>query len=198
MTGSFELASPRPDRKQRRDAAELVGVGALAGLAWAAGLRGWMSQIAGSESRFTWLGTEGLVLLPGLLVGGLLGWAELQRRTGCPRQSRWIALSPVLFAGALLDPAVFRALMTTGEGGGSLAVVVVALSGGVALARRFVTWARFLGGAVAVTLIVWMGLISSKAAPLTTAHGLWVSLWVVSLLCLVACAASIPHRCSRV
>jgi hypothetical protein len=42
----------------------------LAGwLAWAAGLRGFMAQIAGSASTVDWAGTFGWILLPGTLVG---------------------------------------------------------------------------------------------------------------------------------
>jgi len=50
-------------------------VGGLCGLAWAAGLRGFMAQIAGSESTVDWAGTFGWILLPGIGVGALLGWA---------------------------------------------------------------------------------------------------------------------------
>ncbi len=56
--------------------------GAVAGLTWAAGLRGWMIHMAGDESAFHWLGTFALILAPGLLAGGLIGLAEHRRRTG--------------------------------------------------------------------------------------------------------------------
>lgn len=32
-------------------------LGAIGGIAWAASLRGWMVEIAGSESAFDWVGT---------------------------------------------------------------------------------------------------------------------------------------------
>lgn len=51
-----------------------VGGGAC-GLAWAAGLRGFMAQIT-EDSSVSWSGTFGYILLPGILVGVLLGWAE--------------------------------------------------------------------------------------------------------------------------
>jgi hypothetical protein len=50
-----------------------VLVGGVCGLAWAAGLRGFMAQIAGSESSVDWAGTFGWILLPGIGVGALLG-----------------------------------------------------------------------------------------------------------------------------
>ena len=60
----------------------LIALGGICGLAWSASLRGWMTQLAGTESSFTWTGTFLLVLLPGVLVGGLLGWAEALRQSG--------------------------------------------------------------------------------------------------------------------
>ena len=60
----------------------LMTIGAVSGLAWAAGLRGLMAEIAGADSGVDWIGTFVWVLLPGLLVGLLLGWAEHLRRTG--------------------------------------------------------------------------------------------------------------------
>ncbi|UUZ61534.1 hypothetical protein [Nocardioides sp. B-3] len=93
-----------------------IAVGALAGLARAASLRGWMIEIAGEESSFHWLGTFALLLLPGAAVGGLLGWAAHLRLVGdlAGRRQRWLMASPVLLAAALLDPGIFRLLITNG------------------------------------------------------------------------------------
>jgi ABC-type iron transport system FetAB permease component len=55
-----------------RPAMKLVLLGALLGLAWAAGLRGYMTQLT-DESTVDWFGTFGLVLLPGVVTGALLG-----------------------------------------------------------------------------------------------------------------------------
>jgi hypothetical protein len=41
-----------------------VAVGALLDLIWAAGLRGWMVELAGDDSTFTWTGTFLCLLLP--------------------------------------------------------------------------------------------------------------------------------------
>jgi hypothetical protein len=81
----------------------LVLLGGLCGLAWAAGLRGFMTQIVQEDSRVSWSGTFGYILLPGLLIGLLLGWAEHLRRSGGRRHWRWLALSPLLFAAVLFS-----------------------------------------------------------------------------------------------
>ena len=60
----------------------LTVIGAIAGLSWAAALRSYMAQLAGPLSHVDWLGTFVLILLPGVLVGAALGWAEHLRRTG--------------------------------------------------------------------------------------------------------------------
>src|SRR5699024_10619222 len=97
------------------------------GLTWAAGLRVWMAQLVGAESMVGWL-TLVLVLLPGAVVGGLLGWAAARRADGLTLP-RWVVLAPALFVVALLDPDLLAALVRTGEGGGALLVVVTALTG---------------------------------------------------------------------
>ena len=74
-------AGPVTQQKARSDAAALVIVGGSCGLAWAAGLRGFMAQIT-DDSSVSWAGTAGYVLLPGLVVGVLLGSAEHLRRAG--------------------------------------------------------------------------------------------------------------------
>ena len=71
------------------------------------------------QSTVHWYGTFALVLAPGLGVGALFGLAEHRRRTGAPR-SRWLALAPCLFLAALADPAIFKALITKGLGGGAI------------------------------------------------------------------------------
>jgi hypothetical protein len=105
--------------------ARYVVLGGLCGLTWTAALRGWMVQLAGSQSSFSWL-TFLLVLLPGVAVGMLLGWAAYLRVSEL-RQPRWLVFAPVLFASALLDPEIFAAFIRNGEGGGSLMVVATAV-----------------------------------------------------------------------
>ena len=71
------VASPTVDPigGTRRVVPAPVLVGAVCGLAWAASLRSFMAEFAGPESTFDWFGTFEGVLLPGAVVGALLGWA---------------------------------------------------------------------------------------------------------------------------
>jgi hypothetical protein len=81
-----------------------VLVGGLCGLAWAAGFRGWMAQLVGAESSYSWL-TVVLVLLPGTAIGLLLAPLVLPfagfTTTGLPAVPEpaivvpWMALAPL-------------------------------------------------------------------------------------------------------
>jgi hypothetical protein len=71
-----------PQFRRGRSAAPLLAAGAACGVAWAAGLRGFMAELAGSDSTISWYGTFVQVLLPGAIVGALLGLAQHIRRTG--------------------------------------------------------------------------------------------------------------------
>ncbi len=81
-----------------------VLIGAVCGLTWAAGLaaglRGLMSVLAGPSSAVNWYGTFVQILLPGAIVGALLGHATRtrDRRTWSdvdPVARRIVALAPV-------------------------------------------------------------------------------------------------------
>src|SRR5207342_2926450 len=126
-----------PARSAGGGAAPLIAIGAVAGLAWATSLRGFMAQVAGAESAVTWSGTFFWILLPGVLCGGLLGWAEHLRRTGGRRRWRWLVLSPLLFTSVLLpgllDPKSF---LQGGIGGGAIGLPVIGILGGYALCGR--------------------------------------------------------------
>lgn len=174
----------------------MIAVGAACGLAWAASLRGWMVQIAGNESTFSWHGTFALILLPGVVVGALLGWAEYLRRTRAlwDRRPRWLVASPLLLASALLDPKIFQALIKSGTGGGALGVVITGLLGGYALSHRGRLWPRMVSGLLALVFIVSSAAIGAAKAPLITAHGAWVAVQIVSLLVVLCLACSIPYR----
>jgi hypothetical protein len=177
-----------------RSSVPLVSLGGICGLAWSASLRGWMVQLAGDSSSFTWTGTFLLVLLPGVLAGGLLGWAEGLRRSGGRRGWRWLALAPALFAVAIADPKNFTALIDSGMGGGSLGVVLIGLLGGYALAPRGPVWSRVLTGSIAVIGILGSGFVTGDVQPIATAHGAWAAVYLPSLLVVLCVASSIPHR----
>lgn len=179
-----------------RPSGHLVATGAVVGLAWAAALRGWMVHMAGSESAFHWYGTFALILTPGLLAGALIGLAEHRRRTGAP-WSRWLTLSPCLFLAALADPAIFRALITNGFGGGAIGLTVFGLAGGYSLSERGRAWWRRTCGAVAVLGVMLMLVIASDTEAMETAHGTWVGLYAASLTAVLCLACAIPQRIGR-
>jgi hypothetical protein len=177
----------------------LVLVGGVCGLAWAAGLRGFMAQIT-DVSSVSWSGTFGYILLPGLAIGMLLGWAEHLRRTGGRRGWRWLALSPLLFAAILFSegPLGVLGIFENGLGGGALGVPLYAMAGGYAVSGRGPRWGRVLCGALALTAIpIWALTVESFAGPdlaVTTARGLWVAIYYYAFLAVFSLAAAIPHR----
>jgi hypothetical protein len=172
-------------------------VGGLCGLTWAASLRGWMVELAQgtSTSSVTWL-TFALVLLPGLTIGVLLGWSAYLRSKGVAG-TRWLILTPTLFASALLDPDIFSALIRNGEGGGSLIVVATALSSGFVLSRRGWSIARAACTLVAALGLVILFFMGTIAAPLATARGAWVCLYGLSLAVLLCLASVLPYPPAR-
>jgi hypothetical protein len=171
-------------RTARSDAAALVIGGGTCGLAWAAGLRGFMTQIT-DDSSVSWAGTAGYVLLPGLVVGMLLGWAEHLRRTG----------SAVLFShGPLQALSIFQ----DGIGGGAIAVPLYAMAGGYALSGRGPRWSRAMCGILVLTAVpIWALAAESIAGPelaVTEPRGFWVAVYYYSFLAVFSMAAAIPHR----
>ena len=183
-----------------RKGVRLALLGGLLGIAWAAGLRGFMAQIARDESHVGWSGTFCFVLLPGLLIGLLLGWAEYLRTTGGRRGWRWLAVSPLLFAGILFSngPLAVLGVFKDGIGGGALAVPLYAMAGGYAISGRGPRWSRIACGALALSVSpIWALTVESFAGPtlaVTTPRGLWVALYFYSFLAVFTLAAAIPHR----
>jgi hypothetical protein len=186
------------DDKNRR--VVLVLLGGLCGLAWAAGMRGFMAQLVQEDSSVSWSGTFGYILLPGLLIGLLLGWAEHLRRSGGRRRWRWLALSPLLFAAILFSegPLGVLGLFEDGLGGGAIGVPLYAMAGGYAISGRGPRWGRLAGGLLALTAVpIWALTVESFAGPdlaVTTPRGLWVAVYYYSFLALLMVAAAIPHR----
>jgi len=177
-----------------------VLLGGLCGLAWAAGLRGFMAQIVDEDSSVSWSGTFGYILLPGLVIGLLLGWAEHLRRTGGRRHWRLLALSPLLFAAVLFSegPLGVLGIFEDGLGGGAIGVPLIAMAGGYAISGRGPRWGRFACGALALTAVpIWALTVEAFAGAdlaVTTPRGLWVALYYYSFLALFMVAAAIPHR----
>ena len=174
--------------------AQYLVLGGVCGLTWAAGMRGWMEQLAlgsGSGSQFTWL-TVALVLLPGATVGSLFGWALHGRVVG-QRAPRALVWSPVLFASAIADPTIFHELITTGEGGGSLLVVITALSTGYAVSGPRWNLRRVMTGLLSAAGLLLIAGIANLAAPLVTPRGAWVSLLGFCLVLVLGLASSLTY-----
>lgn len=193
-------AVPRRGPEARLGPGSLIVLGALVGLAWACGLRGFMTEVAGADASMTWSGTFAYVLVPGLLAGAALGWAEHLRRTGGRRGWRWLALSPLLFAAILFSEGPLGALgiFEDGLGGGAIGVPVMAMAGGYALSGRGPLAARVACALVALVAVpVWALTATSIGGPalgLDTPHGLWVAVLFWSSLAVLALGARIPHR----
>jgi hypothetical protein len=101
-------------------------VGAVIGLTWAASLRGFMQQLAGPDSTFTFTGTFGIIIPTGIIVGALLGWAEHQRRTG--------AQHPILILAPLLIGIIPN--LAAGPDPGPIGLALLAMAGGYAVSGR--------------------------------------------------------------
>ncbi len=176
----------------------LMAVGATCGLAWAAGLRGFMTQIDPASSEVHWAGTFVWILLPGVLIGALLGMAEHRRRIGDRRHWRWLVASPLLFSAVLLSrPWDMGGLLEDGIGGGAIGVPLVGMLGGYAIAGRR-PWARVLGGLLALSSIpVWAYSatdIGGASLAVDTPRGAWVALYYYAFLAVLAIGCAIPHR----
>lgn len=194
-----QVTVPEELRRGGNEALKLLVVGGVCGLAWSAGLRGMMAQIAGSDSGVSWAGTFVWILLPGVVVGGLLGLAEHLRETGGRRGWRWLSISPLLFAAVLFSsPGDMTSMFEDGIGGGAIGVPLIGMAGGYALSRRGPLWARIVTGAVALSSIpVWAmaaTAVGGSALALDTPRGAWVALYYYSFLAVLAFACAIPHR----
>jgi hypothetical protein len=172
-------------------------LGAVLGLAWGAGLRGWMAVVAGGLPSFSWSGTFIAILLPATLVGAALGWAEYARRTGGQRAWRWTALTPLLFVvmPALVQDGFVTELLTTGIGGGAVGVALIGIIGGYAIAGRGPRWARWLSRTIMAALLVASvitALIGGFGHRMTPA-GAYTLLTFIVFCGLLAAACAIPH-----
>jgi hypothetical protein len=198
----FCLASvlPYPAVRAPRSGRSFAALGALCGIAWACALRGFMAEVAGAGSGVDWEQTWGFILLPGALIGALLGWAEHLRRTGGRSRWRLLALSPFLFAAVLVrglveDPTT---MFEGGVGAGAIAIPALCIIGGHALSGRG-SWSTRLPAGVlgAVTLVIWPLTGTAVGGPSfapDTPHGLWATVLYDALLVTFALAAAVPQR----
>jgi hypothetical protein len=176
-----------------------VTVGALAGFAWAAAMRAFMWEVAGANAAVDWVGTFVWVLLPGTVIGALLGWAEHRRRSGPVPGRRWLVWSPMISAAVLLQNPLD--LLNGFEGGIGLAAVAVpaiCMAGGYAIAGDGPLWARCVGGLILVSSIPIWSLtaadVGGSTMSLWNPHGAWAAILYWTLLATMSMAAGIPHR----
>lgn len=171
-----------------------TSVGAVAGLAWGCGLRVWMAALAGDASHVTAATVYG-ILLPAAATGALLGRAAARRAAGRP-VSRWVVASPLLLSSIVATPSSFVTLVTTGIGGGALAVPLFAIMGGYSLRGNGSRWWRGLSGAVSMAGIVGVGLAPRGINPdlqLTDLRGLLYAALGVALVGALTWAAGTPY-----
>jgi hypothetical protein len=183
--------------RRTASSARYLLLGVLAGLTWAAGFRGWMAELARGEgeSSYSWL-TVVLILMPGAAIGLLLGAAAHARSRGA-RPPRGLVFAPALFATALLDPEILRALIRNGQGGGALMVVATALAAGYTLSRRRWGVTRAITALVAVAGILLLTMIGTMAGSLGTARGAWVCLYGLVFVLLLCLASVLPYPAVR-
>jgi hypothetical protein len=186
-TGAGQPAAAQaPHRIPRaRDRIRFIGIGAVIGIAWAASLRGFMQQLAGSTSSFSFGGTFGIIIGAGTATGALLGWAEYQRRLG--RQY------PLLIAAPLLV-AIFPTAGTGQLDSGPIGLVAAAMAGGYSVSGRGPRWARIVAAVIGFAGVP-ITFFAPKPDPdlsFTTPHGAWFCTLASALLVTFALASSIP------
>lgn len=176
-----------------------VLAGFVIGLAWTSALRAYMSEVAGFASRVEWVATFAQILLPGVLMFIAFAVAEYFRRTGGRTGWRWLAAAPVLLTIApLLSPGAVVTLLTTGVGGGALAIPLAGVLGGFAVSGRGPIWARIVAGVPVGAFIVAGSAAFFFLDPLvkgpTEPRGVWIGLLFASLMVIFVVACSVPHR----
>jgi hypothetical protein len=173
-----------------------VALGAVLGIAWSAGMRGYMAQLAGPDSRVTWLGTFAGIIAPAAVVGGLLGWAHHRRGAGLGGPA-WLAWTPLLLAVAPLTiPGMISTLVATGQGSGAIGITLLAMLGGWSLSGRGPGWARIPAGMLAYALVpaAFLGPPMRPELDPATPYGAWVATLFSALFVLLSLACAIPMR----
>jgi hypothetical protein len=176
-----------------------LAVGALVGLAWFAALRALTWEVAGNEPRVDAIGTVAFVLLPGAVIGAVIGGAERQRRRGSVSHRRWVVWTPLLFAAVLLqNPRDLLGGFDGGVGLSAVAVPAICMIGGYGLSGHGPRWLRAACVLVLIGCVpAWALTATSVGGPtmgLNTPHGAWGAVLCWSLLVTFSIAAGLPHR----
>ena len=176
-----------------------VAVGALAGFAWAAALRAFMWEVAGTDAGVDWAGTFVWVLVPGTVIGALLGSAEHRRWSGSVPRRRWLVWSPMIFAALLIqNPLDWLSGFEGGIGLAVVAVPAICMAGGYAIAGGGPLWVRGAGGLILLSTVPIWALtaadVGGSSMSLGNPHGAWAAALYWALLATFSMAAAIPHR----
>ena len=185
-------APPRPS------AAVSVLIGALLGITWAAGFRGYMVELAGEESTFSWYATFVGLLGAAGIVGGLLGLADHIRRTGGRPHWRWLALSPLILGLLPLTVPGALALISQGIGTAGIGVAIIVVGIGYAFGGRGRAWLRSVIGVVAfaavLALVAMTPVISEGRVSFAEPRGAWAGTLALTSVLVLGLATSIPFR----
>ncbi|MGI5130228.1 hypothetical protein ACQEVB_25735 [Pseudonocardia sp. CA-107938] len=167
----------------------------MAGLTWAAGLRGLMVEAAGFESAVHWYGTFGQILLPGLVTGALFGWGWWARR-------RWTTLAPLAFPLAVVaSPDTVTTILNgdvpfaDGIGGGALALPLFGIAGGYAIAGRGARAGRIVCGLLALASGPAWAVAAASISPVLavdTPRGAWVAVLFAGSVATLAIGCAVP------
>jgi hypothetical protein len=136
------------------------------------------------------------VLIPGVVIGALLGWAEHRRRLGHRRGQRSLVFVPLLFPVAALSlPGAITTLLTTGQGSGAIGLVLFGMLGGIALAGRGRPWVRLVCGVVAFSLVplAFLGPPFRPELDPSTPLGAWVATLFSALYLVLVVACAVPR-----
>ncbi len=177
-----------------------VSIGALCGLAWACGLRGFMTQVTTGRSTITWTGTFIWILAPGIVIGALLGLAEHIRRTSNDPRGRWLVWSPFVFSLVLPVSLIMNgSTFEGGVGGAALGVPALSVAGAYALAGRR-PWVRMACGLIAMSAVpIWAITAPGFGGPqlsIFEPKGAWVAIYFWSFLAMLMIGTAIPLKIS--
>ena len=173
-------------------------IGALLGLTWAAGFRGFMVELAGDGSVFSWYATFVGVLGGGAIVGGLLGWADHIRRTGGRPRWRLLALSPLILGLLPLTVPGTIGRLAEGIGTAGMGVALIAIGLGYAIGGSRRRWLRVIIGVLsvagAVALVAMTPLISDGRVSFAEPRGAWAGVLGLTSILVLGLATAIPFR----
>ena len=198
--GVVQVESTKSASATMMHAGAAAAVGGVVGLTWAAGFREYMASLVGPESKITWYGTFGTILLPAAAIGALFGWAEHRRANGedLPLR-RTIAAAPlVLGVLPLTRPGAVATLRKTGEGSAASGVALAAIGGGYAVAGNGPAWTRVATGVIAAAIAVGAAAsvpsIGGSRLTLSKPRGALTAVLGAGSVLTLALAASVPFR----